>query len=315
MSYQNRLLLRLGQLCDTLPIALRKKSSLTKLAGKTKAGDMRFHDAPDTKLRFLIRNGMSHSVVFVTDPPVPIELYEPLLQTLHPDYQVTIFEMPGYQGSLPATGFQFSFENAVRSTEHFLQSLSGGPHILVFPCVLGFIAIALAHQRPDLVKAVVAPQMPDWQGAQIWKQGRDPKGVLSTPIFGQLMLTALKRKRIQQWYDNALGKKELLTPFVEATITNFNQGGCFCLASGFQNALSEHQGLLSTFDGPALSVWGTADPSHAMTNPQHSRHLLSNATLFEWKDCGHFPELENPKRFSKILDEFISTKLGSVNTH
>ena len=62
-------------------------------------------------------------------------------------------------------------------------------------------------EQPDRVRALVLPQTPDWDGAQRWLDGRDPKGLLRRPIYGQLALAALRRRRTERWYATALGDR------------------------------------------------------------------------------------------------------------
>ncbi|MEM9302645.1 MAG: alpha/beta hydrolase [Pseudomonadota bacterium] len=297
------LLRRVGQLCDTLPTGLRRRRTARRLGGH----DIHHAELGSCQIRYRSRAGTGPSVVFAADPPVPVELYGELFECLDRQISATVFEVPGFNGSLPGPGHSFSFPNAVGTVERFLEALPGGPHVLVFPCVVGYLGVTLSLRRPDLVAGLVAPQMPDWAAGLAWKRGRDPQGLLGRPVLGQLALAAMKRRRIRQWYASALGGAARLDTFVAATVENFDGGGCFCLASGFQDFLTDHHGLLAPMDRPALSVWGGLDASHRRTEPACALNLLPRAELVTWDDSGHFPELEQPERFAIALNGYLET--------
>lgn len=294
----------LAQLIDTLPTHWRLQRTQNGPALKTRS-DIRFLDLGNTLLRLRQAGTQGPSIVFAADPPVPLELYDDLLVSLSNRYRVTVFEMPGFGCSLPRFNYRFSMNAAVASVTKLLEQLPGGPHVLALPCVTGFIAIGIARIRPDLASKLVLLQTPHWQGAQQWLRGRDPKGLLQTPIIGQLALATMRRKRIRQWYASALANKSDIDRFAQATLQSFDHGACFCLASGFQHFLQDHAGHIAPVSQNALIVWGGSDPSHAFTDMAAILELAPNHQSEIFTGAGHFPELEATPQFVKTLDAFL----------
>jgi pimeloyl-ACP methyl ester carboxylesterase len=294
----------LTQLIDTIPTHWRLKKTLHGPAAKSRA-DIRFVDLGNTLIRLRQTGTRGPSIVFATDPPIPLELYDDLIAELANRYRVTAFEMPGFGCSLPRIHYRFSMTMAIASVTKLLDQLPHGPHALALPCMTGFIAINIARARPDLVSKLVLLQTPNWQGAQQWLQGRDPKGLLQRPVLGQLALAAVKRKRIRQWYTAALGDKSQIENFAQATLTNFDQGGCFCLASGFQDFMHGHANHIQPAAQDTLIIWGKSDPSHRNTDISATQELAPNNRSLILEDVGHFPELEATPRFANELDTFL----------
>jgi pimeloyl-ACP methyl ester carboxylesterase len=294
----------LAQLIDTLPTHWRLHRTKNGAALKTRP-DIRFIDFGNSIIRMRQAGIRGVSIVFAADPPVPLELYDDLILELSDRYRITVLEMPGFGCSLPRIGYRFSMNVAIALITKMLEQLPAGPHVLALPCVIGFVAIHIARSRPDLVSKLVLLQTPNWQGAQQWLQGRDPKGFLQTPIVGQLVLAAMRRKRVRQWYASALADKSKIDYFAQATLQSFDHGACFCLASGFQDFLHYDAKNIAPATQNALIVWGGSDPSHKLTDITSSHQLAPNHQSVVLAGVGHFPELEATQQFVKLLDAFL----------
>lgn len=293
----------LAQLADTLPTHWRLDAVRRGAAARTRPG-IAFADVGKAIVRYR-RQGSGPSLVFACDPPVPLELYDELIDALAGSFTVTVFEIPGFGASLPRVGFRYSMRGASTAVIRFLLQLGNGPHHLALPCVLGYLTTVIAREEPALVRNLVLIQTPDWDGGQQWLESRDPKHLLRRPLVGQLALAAVRRKRIRDWYRMALADSAQIDRYTTATLTHFDHGGCFCLASGFQDFLSDAQGLVGAVPQRALAVWGEADPSHRKTSKESTRQLAPNASLVRFADAGHFPELEQAQRFAKLVCDFL----------
>ena len=295
---------RLVQLVDTLPTQLRLHRVVNGPAGRSRR-DIRFVHLNRAVVRCR-QAGRGPSVVFATDPPVPVEVYDDLIDTLMPHYRVTVFEAPGFGASLPKAGMRLSMRASIGMVAQLLERLDHGPHTLVMPCVLGLVGLGVARQHETLVDRLVLSQTADWSGTQQWLSRRDRRGVLRRPVLGQLALAAMRRKRIDAWYRTALADASMVQPLVEATLLNFDHGGCFCLASGFQDCLSDHQGQLAPVSQNTLLVWGDADPSHRATVFDDTQLLAPQSDAVCIHGAGHFPELERGPAFVDHLRRFIA---------
>jgi pimeloyl-ACP methyl ester carboxylesterase len=300
-----------AQLVDTLPAQWRI-GRMRRGAAATRRPGIRFLELDRCVVRLREAGEGARSLVFAADPPVPLERYDALIATLGPRHRISVFELPGFGCSLPRVGFRYGMAQAVDGVIRVLQSIPGAPHVLVMPCVTGFIAMRVAAQRPDLVHSLVLPQVPDWDSAQQWLAGRDPRGLLRRPLIGQLGLALLRRRRVRAWYAGALADRAAVDAYVAQTLASFDDGACFGLASAFQDFLSDASMAPMATEVPALHLWGDADRSHRDTDPQRTRLLVPNARLIRRAHCGHFPELEDPVAFAADLHDFLDGSSAHV---
>jgi len=184
-----------------------------------------------------------------------------------------------------------------------LSTLEHGPYLLAFPCLSAYLALSIAHQRPDLVSGLVLAQAPSWADALRWKERMDPSGVLSTPVLGQVALRLARRRTAQNWYGLATGSVARRQELIATANAGFRNGAAFSLASAFQQFLRSGY-TLQPVEHEALFVWGMRDRSHKGTDHQASLTLAPRGRVLESDTVGHFPELEDPAWFAGLLRDF-----------
>jgi pimeloyl-ACP methyl ester carboxylesterase len=284
-----------------------KKQTILKNSAVYARDGIQFMDMGNCLIRYRVIGNGETTLVFETDPPVVIEHYDELVALLKGHYKIVIFEPPGFGFSLPSMTLDYGFQSVVNITEQFLDQLGLGPYVFNAPCVLGYGALGVAQKRPDLIEKLVLSQVPSWQEMLKWKVGRDPQGILGTPILGQLLLQMLKRKRTPQWFEAALGNMNLHKHFNDIAQQAFSQGAVFNLASGFQQYLSGPSPLTQKIQQPSLIVWGDLDPSHCETCKADTSIMVRDAKVIHIEESGHFPELETPHIFCEHLDNYLHT--------
>jgi pimeloyl-ACP methyl ester carboxylesterase len=248
-------------------------------------------------IRYRAHGRGARTFVFAADPPIVLEHYDALVAELVVHGRVIVLELPGFGFSPAAHGFDFSFASAVATVAAFLDRLEVRDATLCFPCLSGLIAAGVATARPELVRALVLAQTPSRAGAEAWARGRDPKRIIRRPVVGQLAMRALKIKRAPDWFGVAVdaGAAAALTPLAVASL---RAGARWSLASAFQRFFGEAPAPVVQ---PIVALWGLRDRSHALTDRASSRALGRSVRLLEWDDAGHFPELEQPARFARLL--------------
>jgi pimeloyl-ACP methyl ester carboxylesterase len=291
---------------DTLIPGIRARSITRSAAFHSRQG-IDFARFPEALIRYRMVGHGPRTLVLATDAPVVIEQYDELLQQLESDFRVIVFEVPGFGYSMPNFGFSFEFARLNNLVAKFLRHLDMGPYLLAFPCVSAYGAVEIARHFPELVDGVVLIQAPSWSEQLKWKHARDTRGLLSTPIIGQIGLQWLKRKHAPQWLRTAIARRDRLASFVETTDTAFSQGACFCLASAFQNYLTDTAPSLVPITQPSLIIWGDADKSHRHTDKLSSKLYCPQARDVHFHQAGHFPELEEPALFADALKEWVRT--------
>jgi len=284
--------------------SLRKQKTISGYASRSREG-IQFMDLGSTLIRYRIVGEGTQILVFETDPPIVIEHYDYLVGLLGKDYKIIIFEPPGFGFSIPSMKLDYSFQSSVVLIEQFLENLNIRSAVMVAPCVLGYGAIGLAQKRPDLISHLVLSQVPSWNEILKWKLTRDPKGLLSKPVFSQLLMKTLKKKRTPVWLETALGDASLVEQFNNIAQQAYQHGATFNLASGFQKFLIGQSPLSRHVDAQTLFVWGEKDGSHCCTCKTSSLQMIPHANLVRIPDAGHFPELETPDTFASHLEAFV----------
>jgi pimeloyl-ACP methyl ester carboxylesterase len=262
-------------------------------------------DLPRATVRVRIAGGGRHTIAIVPDPPNVIEHYDELITLLAPDVGVVCLEAPGFGFSIPKSDFDFGLETQVDTIATLLSRLGLGPYALAFPCFAGLVAVRLAAHHPELVSHVVLIQTPSWPEEIGWVRRVDRRGMLQTPIVGQLLTSFGKRRVARSWYRAALPRGADPAPFLGPALEAFDQGASYCLASAFQAAARHPEPRLRAVRQPALVVWGGADRTHRRTD---KRSILAYAPHADWTEfdaAGHFPDLEQPERYRDELLHFL----------
>jgi pimeloyl-ACP methyl ester carboxylesterase len=248
----------------------------------------------------------SRTIVLVPDPPNTIELYDDLIELLRRHTRVVCFEAPGFGLSYPSKAFGFSATEYAEVVSELVEGLQLGAVSLVMSCMGGYIGLLVARARPDLVDRLYLCQTPSLLQMQIWVDRFDHLRLLSTPIVGQAIMWTLKGWATRSWYPAALPLGVDATLFVEAAMAAQRLGGPYALASGIQALRSMNACDLVDVAQPATVIWGHADRTHAKTDPGSLRGLVPHARLVSFEHCGHFPDLEDPRRFASLLLEDVA---------
>lgn len=235
-------------------------------------------------------------LLVATDGPNVIEHTDSLLRELDGRADVVVFEPPGTGASEPARGFDFTLPALTRACGDVLAKF--GPRTLVFPCYLGFVGQQLARERPDQVTRLVTPQTPAWSDMGTWADGVDRRRIVRTPVVGQALMTLRRRSIAESWYRASASGPLFREPFLSAANEAFSFGGCFCLASlmqGFERSAPPSREPLAM---PIAIPWGAKDRTHRRSTPANS---FPRADVVAFDECGHCPDLEDPRRFATWL--------------
>lgn len=248
----------------------------------------------------------SRAIVFVCDMPMLIEHYAELIELLRPDFRVLCIELPGLGFSTAGPAFDYSLTSQAAAVREVLAALNVRDCVLAFGCVGAYLALLLAHQLPDVVARVVLMQAGAWDGELRWARRIDfrGRGVVATPYLGQVMVRALRKQIARRWIAKALGKKELTAEFVRRANAGLDAGAAWALASLTQSYFGTQAPEFRPLEQEALVVWGERDRTHAETDPRGVLEWLPRGQLVCFEQAGHFPELEEPQEFTRVMCEF-----------
>lgn len=69
-------------------------------------------------------------------------------------------------------------------------------------------------------------------------------------------------------------------------------------------------GLIASLKTPTLLVHGVNDPAIAMPRPESLAQLPSGAHQLTFEESGHFPMLDEPHKFNRLVADFLSLTSG-----
>ena len=263
-----------------------------------------FYEDDECLIRYR-KVGRGQSIVFLCDGPATLEVYDGLIDTLKHQFTVIAFEAPGNGFSVPKPGYDFQFQPVNNGVARFLRSVAGERAILAFSCGGTYAALDVASRFPELCSELVAIQAPSWSQEMAWKKRRDPKGIISTPFIGQIVFPSMMRQRAPQWYELSMADTPAVDHFCTCTAHAFNDGATFALPTMFQNYMRQETTPFTPPEQPTLAIWGEQDGSHMPTDKASSLELARDCDLVRLDHVGHFPELEDPKGFARLLAHFL----------
>ena len=239
-------------------------------------------------------------VLITPDGPNVIEHYADLIPLLSPHVRVVCFEMPGFGYSLPQESYVHSLEQGAGVIVSVLDVLGIEKATLAFSCVNGYYALRAAQTTPERISQLVLSQTSSLRAIRAWARRAVPWQVL-VPVFGQIGTWLFRRKLARDWYQVALPRYTDASFFEKTAIDAFDRGGCSCLAGVAQGLAREPVDTLKGITVACTLLWGTKDHSHKYTDPASLLEYSPNAELIRFEDTGHFPDLEQPKRYARIL--------------
>jgi pimeloyl-ACP methyl ester carboxylesterase len=295
---------RLGTRIDTWGGKAKMARFRSGWPAHTRPG-IKFYSTESVQYRYL-EAGEGQTILFTVDPPMTLEVYDTLIEIFSKRFRIIVVELPamGFSAAHPRYGFGFQETND--DLARFIRAVCGIGSVFAFSCAASMCAIDLSVRMPDLASHLCLIQGGGTEAFGRWKAGRDPKGILARPIFGQLIMKRMAPKRMPQWYGLSVGRKDQIDHFCACAERSFEEGAMWSLASAYQIYM-EHRGELAAPSQPILSIWGAADRSHPQENVHSLARLFAGVSCVTFEDLGHTPELEDPQRVFDAITAFVAT--------
>ena len=170
----------------------------------------------------------------------------------------------------------------------------------------GYVATALAEQRPDLVRSLALVSTGPSMGALL-PQPRILR-VLMAPPLGPLLWSrrsdAMTRKAIMATTARPVDiPDDLVAELRGTTYRAFRMVLRRNTAYVTERTVPER---LAALDIPVLVIFGTADPRWEPSTSMHQYDIVPTARVEQLPGVGHIPMLEAPDATSKLLLEFAT---------
>jgi pimeloyl-ACP methyl ester carboxylesterase len=255
----------------------------------TRAGRIRLRDT----------GGKGPVIVMTPDGPNVVEHHAEVMSLLAPHARVVCFDMPGFGFSAPGRRYGHSLAQGSAAILAVMDALDIREAALSFSCANGFYAIAAARQAPARFRHLLLAQTPGFSAMPAWTDRNVPKAI-RTPVVGQLLNRVVRRKLAHTWYGMAMPDKPQRKEFRATADAALAHGACFCLAGVVQGLGRATADELAGVKAPATLLWGDSDRSHKHTRAESLHELLPQATIRHLPECGHFPELEQPRAYAEL---------------
>jgi len=271
----------------------------------------RYLETAAGRVRIFDSGGTLPAVLFVPDGPNVIEHYERLFALLKPHLRVVCFDMPGFGFSLPSASYTHSLDQGAATVMAVLDALKIERTTLAFSCANGFYALRAAKLAPQRVASLFLAQTPSMPAMRRWTERIVP-GLLRMPVLGQLAMWITRKRAAHGWYDIALPRGTEREPFRVPARRALACGACFSLAGVVQGLVRESDVAVSGVTTPCALVWGVRDHSHKHTPPASLHDCVPHAELVLFENCGHFPDIEQPERYARLLVEHVTAHAAAV---
>jgi len=285
----------IGHFVDTFRFSLKRIPSHWNINAKLITTDY-------GTIRILDSGGTKPVIITVPDGPNVIEHHENLITQLSKNFRVICFEFPGIGFSYPNSKYDYSINKASKLIINIMDILKIERATLSFSCSNGFYAIKTAQLYPERIIQLFLSQTPSLKAMKKWTKNAIPK-VLTYPVIGQITNAFLEKKFTKIWYNYALPKGIDTTDYKNKAHHALSNGSCFCLSGLVQGLNKEINVALNVLDIPSTLIWGTKDYMHRKTKSNSIIEHLPNCDIFEFDACGHFPELENTKKYVSLINE------------
>lgn len=275
--------------------------------------DIFFAEFDQYLIRYRLCGEGERCIIFIPNAPNMIEHYDRLVDLLRPDFRILIFELPGFGFSVPKkSGYDYSLQTCTDLTIELLDHLHLKNCIFSLPCLSGFITLQVASQRPDLVGNIVCIQTLCWNDQEQWINKINKKVPLQSPVVGQFAFWFSKEKIAKSWYEKVVPDLNTRSRFIDIATSNFKKGAHYALASTIQALFRSETPKIASTDINSVVIWGNSDKSHKRNSQWSMLRYFSNFEPHEFESSGHFPDLEHPDRFARILKNRFSPGVQNI---
>lgn len=216
------------------------------------------------------------------------EHWFPCLGPLAPIAEVLLVQPP----LLEMKGPGCSVDGVTRLTASVLETLIDQPAVIVGNSLGGHVALRLALERPDLVRALVL--------------------VGSSGLFERSFEKGVEHSPSRDWLDRKIGdlfhdRSKMIPGMVDAAYAELSRrSAARSLVKLGRSAKNDHLGeRIAGLRTPTLLAWGMHDVVTPPEVAEQFHQLLPNSTL-KWMDrCGHAPQIEQPDLLGALIAEYV----------
>ncbi|MCT9089652.1 alpha/beta hydrolase [Streptomyces sp. ASQP_92] len=267
---------------------------------------MGIHDVQHVHGMHVVHDGPQEAppLVLIHGSGVSGSSWGPVVPALASRNHVIRLDLPGHGQPPPAPSYDVR-EQAARVAAA-LDEFALGPVVVAGHSSGGYIATALAEQRPGLVSSLV-----------LISSGPSPHALLAQPVFLRVLMgpalgpllwrirsDAMLRRRVTALCSGPAEVPEDL--IAEMRGIGYHTFRTVLRQNGAYIAERSVPDRLSALDVPVLVIFGSADPRWDPSSA-HDYDAAPNARIAQLPGVGHFPMLEAPETTGELLLGFAAT--------
>jgi len=219
------------------------------------------------------------------------ESMAPVAKALEDRFQVYAIDLPGF-GWTPSAATTWGTWEYATYVEAFMDRVGIPEASLVGHSFGGRIALVLAAQRPDRIRDLVLVA-----SAGI----RLRRGLLFRAKVGAVKLTK-RLFSLPLW--GRLGERIVTGLYGRVGSRDYRSAGPM-RATLVKVVAEDLRGILSAIRVPTLIIWGDQDQEVPFSSMQIMARGIQGSRLEVFEGAGHFPFIDSPDRFSRVVREFL----------
>ncbi len=225
-------------------------------------------------------------------------------------FTAVAIDLPGYGDSALAMHLDYTPRTAARFLADFTAQLGLERFSVVGNSAGGLIAGLTALEYPDRVEKLALVGAAGLGRRLSW-----PLRLISVPVVGELVYqprmigkTAVARRlfyRPPDFLDDILPEMlrvRCLPHSPNVMLRSVRSGVNLMGLRPELNILERLRGLRV----PVLTVWGEDDSIIPVAQAEDVRRALPGSVVHTLPQCGHWPQMEKPEQFNRILTRFLS---------
>ncbi len=215
----------------------------------------------------------------------------PIAKALEDRFRVYALDLPGF-GWTPAAATTWGTWEYASYVEAFMDGVGISEASLVGHSFGGRIALVLAAQRSDRIRNLIL----------VASAGIRPKrGVLHYVQVGAVKL-ARRLFSLPLW--GRLGERVIVGIYGRVGSRDYRNAGPM-RATLVKVVAEDLRGILSSIRAPTLIIWGDRDREVPLSSMQIMAHGIQGSRLEVFEGAGHFPFVDSPDRFTRVVREFL----------
>ncbi|MEK5427291.1 alpha/beta fold hydrolase [Cytobacillus sp. FSL R7-0680] len=233
--------------------------------------------------------------------------FRKLIPLLQKENTVLTIDLPPFGKSGKAKKFIYSYENIASTIILLLEKLSIQQIVMVGHSMGGQICLNIAHQRPDLLEAVVllcsSSYLPKMPAKYVYAS--------HLPFFSHFVKRYLEKSGVEKNLNNVVYEKEMIDDAMrDGYLEPFlNKDIFYSLARMIRDREGDlDETLLKTINTPCLLIWGEADKVVPLSIGQRLQGDLPHSELHILKQAGHLIPEEKPEEIVAIIEQYLQKK-------